>query len=339
MAALYDTPEYDDDGNIIGSRNDFQRSPLSEYMGANVDLAEAEETPPVKTRRPLRDPEAKAALAMFRTLSLSDLEGLPEPEWLVNGIVPADGLTTLYGAPGSTKSFCILDAALSIAAGLPFHGHAVKAGTGIYCVGEGLRGLRWRIESWKLAHPEADYELLEKNLIIVPHAPRLLDPSEQVMLHNTCKDVAEERGDLRLFIIDTWARSLTGGDENSAQDAGVAIDVCEKVRAETGATPFIVHHSGADGLRERGSTALRGASDCTLHMDRQEQSGIITLSQKKSKDSEPFAPMKFTLQQFGHSVVLKNVPAVLSMPNGYQPAQKTRADWAREAIERQGNPF
>lgn len=329
----YETPEYDDNGNIIGSHQVGGRSPLSEYMGEN---AKGPEDRPA--RRALRDPEAKAALATFRTLTLGDLEALPEPEWLVNGIIPADGLTTLYGAPGSTKSFCILDAALCIASGVPFHGHAVKAGTGVYCVGEGLRGLRWRIEAWKLAHPEADYDLLEKNLVIIPHAPRLLEPTEQVMLHNTCKEVAEDRGDLRLFIIDTWARSLTGGDENSAQDAGVAIDVCERVRAETGATPFIVHHSGADGLRERGSTALRGASDCTLHMHREETAGIVTLSQKKSKDSEPFTPMKFNLQQFGHSVVLRHLSANTGSVGYYQP-HKTRADWAREAAENRNNPF
>ena len=333
----YEELEYDDDGNIIGSHQVGARSPLSEYMGEN---AKGPEDRPAR-RSQLRDPEAKAALAMFRTLNLSDLDALPEPEWLVNGIIPADGLTTLYGAPGSTKSFCILDAALCIASGTPFHGHAVKAGSAIYCVGEGLRGMRWRIEAWKLAHPEADYDLLEKNLVIIPHAPRLLEPTEQVMLNNTCKELAEDRGDLRLFIIDTWARSLTGGDENSAQDAGVAIDVCEKVRAETGATPFVVHHSGADGLRERGSTALRGASDCTLHMHREETSGIITLSQKKSKDSEPFIPMKFNLQQYGHSVVLRHLTAAPSgAPVGYYTNnQKTRADWAREAQERANSPF
>lgn len=330
----YEKPEYDDNGNIIGSQQVSGRSPLSEYMGANAKGAEDR-----PLRRSLKDPEAKAALAMFRVLNLSDLDALPEPEWLVNGIIPADGLTTLYGAPGSTKSFFTLDAALCIASGTPFHGHAVKAGSAIYCVGEGLRGMRWRIEAWKLAHPEADYELLERNLIIIPHAPRLLDPTEQVMLNNTCKEVAEDRGNLRLFIIDTWARSLTGGDENSAQDAGVAIDVCEKVRAETGATPFVVHHSGADGLRERGSTALRGASDCTLHMHREETSGIITLAQKKSKDSEPFVPMKFNLQQYGHSVVLRNFAAAGSATQGLGYHAKSKEEWARDALERRNSPF
>ena len=308
--------------------NSSIKSPLAEYMGANVD----NDTETLSKRPPIRDAEARVALATFRTLSLSDLDTLPEPEWLVEGIIPADGLTTLFGAPGATKSFMILDAALSICAGIPFHGRAVSTGSSIYCVGEGLRGLRWRIEAWKLAHPEADAALLEKNLIIIPHAPRLLEPTEQTMLHNTCKELGEDRGNLKLFIIDTWARSLTGGDENSAQDAGVAIDMCERIRAETGATPFIVHHSGADGLRERGSTALRGASDCTLQMNREEMSGIITLQQKKSKDSEPFAPMKFNLQQFGHSVVLRHLSAgSTGMP--VRPYSKT---WAPDTG---GNPF
>lgn len=281
-------------------------------------------------RAVLRDPEALAALPSFRTLRVSNLDSLPEPAWLVNGIIPADGLTTLYGAPGSTKSFFILDAALSIASGTPFHGHATKQGMSIYCVGEGLRGLRWRVEAWRLAHPDVDFSLVEKNMVIIPHAPRLLDTTEQVMLQNTCREFSEDTGGLRLFIIDTWARSLTGGDENSAQDAGVAIDVCEKIRASTGATPFIVHHSGADGLRERGSTALRGASDCSLHMQREEASGVITLSQKKSKDSEPFAPMKFMLQQYGHSVVLRYLAAKGVNAYGVGYATKSKEDWARE---------
>jgi len=335
--------EYDDNGNIIGERGKFA-SPLSEYMGANVDLdddrAEQEEVV-VKSRRQLRDPEAKAAMPVFRTLSVDDLDNLPDPEWLVDGILPADALTTVYGAPGSTKSFFALDVACCVASGLPLNGRAVKQGVAMYCVGEGLRGLKWRIESWKLAHPTADFAALEENLIIVPHAVRLLEPNEQSMLLNTAKEISEER-DLRLFIIDTWARSLTGGDENSAQDAGVAIDVCEKVRTETGASPLVVHHSGADGMRERGSTALRGASDCTLHMQKEEASGVITLTCKKSKDSEPFSPIRFKLEAYGHSVVLNEV--VITYPAGqggsyYGGNQKTRSDWAREAVERNANPF
>jgi len=333
--------DYDDNGNIIGTRPKFA-SPLSEYMGANIDLAEQEEVPNVKSRRGnLKDPEARAALPVFRTLSLDDLDNLPDPEWLVNGILPADALTTLYGAPGSTKSFFALDLACCVASGEKYNGREVKQGVALYCVGEGLRGLKWRVEAWKLAHPDADFAALDANLIIVPHAVRLLESTEQSMLLNTAKEIAETR-DLRMFIIDTWARSLTGGDENSAQDAGVAIDVCERVRTETGASPFIVHHSGADGLRERGSTALRGASDCTLHMQREETSGVITLTCKKSKDSEPFSPIRFKLEPYGHSVILKEV--VISYPSGgngsyYGQQQRSRADWAREAAERNGNPF
>jgi hypothetical protein len=335
--------EYDDNGNIIGERGSFA-SPLGKYMGANVDLADADyaedEGVIVKSKRPLRDPEARAALPMFRTLTLSELENLPDPEWLVTDILPADALTTVYGAPGSTKSFLALDIACSIASGHTFHNKEVRQGKVIYCVGEGLRGMKWRVEAWKLAHPSADHQALDENLIIVPHAVRLLEKTEQEMLFNTAKELAEE-SELRMFIVDTWARSLTGGDENSAQDAGIAIDVCEKIRAETGASPLVVHHSGADGMRERGSTALRGASDCTLHMDKQEASGLITLTCKKSKDSEPFAPMRFMLRQYGHSVVLEEQVNIVPQTNGsyYGTQKKSRADWAREAAERSASPF
>jgi hypothetical protein len=248
----------------------------------------------------------------FDFLKLQDLAELPEPEWLIDRLLPADSFVTLYGPPGATKSFWALDAALSIAAGRKFHYREVKPGKVIYFVGEGLRGMRYRIEAWKAAHPDHDADRLEENFLVVPSPVKLLEKYDQSKLIAT----AEQLGEARLVVVDTWARALTGGDENSAGDAGVAIDVLEQVRRLTGATTLVVHHTGADGTRERGSTALRGASDCTLRMLRDDTSRLSVLSCMKSKDAEPFKPIVYRTPGFAHSVVLKenedqNVPPSL----------------------------
>jgi len=331
--------EYDDNGNVIGENQTFPTSHLSKYMGKNVDnldvFEEMENTTPKPQR--FRDPEANAAMPQFNTMALKDLENLPDPEWIVDGYIPADGMTTIFGAPGSTKSFFALYMAFCVASGAKFFGADVKMGKVLYVVGEGLRGMKWRIEALKLAHPEADLEALDNNLIILPKAVMLLDKMESTMLVNTAVQIAEENN-LRCFIIDTWARSLTGGDENSAQDVGNAIQLCETIRTKTGASPIIIHHTGADGQRERGSTALRGATDTTIQMNHRESEKVIEVICKKMKDGEPFQNLDLELKQFGHSVVLTKKETI-PFTYGFKPEIRDKQYWVNKAKADKEAPF
>ena len=334
---------YDDEGKTIGEEGRYSASPLGKFMGEKFDDVDWDNIePPVEEeeteqRKVIRDPEAMAAMPLFRTLSLQDLENLPEPEWIVNGILPADAMVTIFGAPGSTKSFWALALACCIASGTPFDGEIVKKGAVIYAVGEGLRGIKWRVEAWKLAHPDADMEALNKNLIILPRSVMLLDKVEAGMLLNTAEMVNEETP-LRAFIIDTWARALTGGEENSAKDTGIAISVCETVRAKTGASPIIVHHTGTEGTRERGSTALRGATDTSILMSQDEVTSTVTVMCKKMKDGEPFKPIKYSLKPYGHSIVLEPISGGSSSV-GYTPQVRDKDYWIKKAQADKDAPF
>jgi len=332
--------EINEFGDVIeeGAERTFSVSPLTKFMDDNIYDIDDEPVEVVEEpRRIIKDPEAHAAMPLFRTLTLSDLDNLKDPEWIISGILPADAMVTIVGPPGSTKTFWALHAACCIASGTKFNDAEVKKGKVIYCVGEGLRGIKLRIEAWKLANPNADMEALNNNLIIVPRAVMLLDKMEAGMLVNTAELVNED-GDLRAFIIDTWARSLTGGDENSAQDTGIAINVCETVRAKTGASPIIVHHTGADGQRERGSTALRGATDTTIMITYDEFQSQVTVACKKMKDGEPFKPLKYELKTFGHSIVLCPVaPGNYSV--GYNPQVRDKDYYMKKAIADKEAPF
>jgi len=331
---------YDDEGRITGSETEdaFVVKSAGEVLRDDYGWEVIdEESAPTPVKKKFRDPEASAAMPLFRTLTLDELENLPDPEWIIDGYVPADAMVTVFGAPGSTKSFWALDVACSIAAGEKFNNADVKKGKVIYCVGEGLRGMKWRIEAWKLAHPNADFAALAENLVLLPRAVMLLDKTEAAMLINTAESVHED-DTLRAFIIDTWARSLTGGDENSAQDVGVAINICETVRAKTGASPIIIHHTGADGSRERGSTALRGATDTTIQMAHSETDGIVTVTCKKMKDGEPFPAVRYNLKPYGHSIVLE--PVVSGGPYGtFVPPVRDKDYYIRKAQEKKDSPF
>jgi hypothetical protein len=278
---------------------------------------------------------------VFKTLNLFQIRDLPDPEWLVSRYLQADSFAVLYGAPGSSKSFWALDVAMSIATGIDFHGSEVKKGQVLMAAGEGLRGLKWRIEAWMMAHPEAEEADVLANLRIIPDVPHLLDERHSAMLLNTAEAMTEVQGadPLRLVIVDTWARAMVGGDENSQKDAGLAVNACERVRRLTGSSVLVVHHSGTEGTRERGSTALRGAADTSLMMTLEESSRISNVIVKKMKDGESGHSALYTLKPFGHSVVLTplgNGNTALGAP---QPAVRDRDYYARKAAEVKGSPF
>jgi RecA-family ATPase len=318
---------------------------LAPYMNGEDHLIEEDpyfidepEQDPFLTRMEqteILDPEAPET-PVYKTLSLGEIRDLPEPEWIANGWLQADSFAVLYGAPGSTKSFWALDLSLSIAAGIPFQGNPVKQGQVLMAAGEGLRGLKWRVESWMLAHPEADEQMILDNFRVIPCVPQLLSKDNVAMLLNTAERMAEdEENPLRLVVLDTWARGLVGGDENSQKDAGLAIDACERVRRSTGASILVVHHSGVEGTRERGSTALRGAADTSIMAQRDEVSKVITVTLKKMKDGESGAQSLYSLQQYAHSVVLK------PFGGSYTPPQEVRDRdyYARKASEAKRSPF
>jgi RecA-family ATPase len=243
----------------------------------------------------------QSAVRKFPTFTLRDLENLPTPSWLIDGVLPEDSFITLFGPPGATKSFWALDAALSIASGADFHGRPVEQGTVLYLVGEGLRGVAWRIQAWLAAHPEHDPEVLQKHFVIIPTTVRLLEGHEREMLRNTTEDI----DNLKLVVVDTWARALTGGDENSAGDAGTAIEALENIRRVHGNSSLVIHHTGNEGSRERGSTALRGASDTSMRMFHDPSNNLSKLECMKMKDGTKFPILQYRLEPKTESVVLR----------------------------------
>ena len=60
--------------------------------------------------------------------------------------------------------------------------------------------------------------------------------------------------DPALVVIDTLARSMGAGDENTAKDAAMFVRNCDLIREATGAHVMVIHHTGKD--EEEGRDAL-----------------------------------------------------------------------------------
>jgi hypothetical protein len=104
------------------------------------------------------------------------------------------------------------------------------------------------------------------------------------------------------------ARSMAGKDENSAQDMGTAIQALDWLREKEGCGVLVLHHSGVDGTRPRGSTALFGAADTLIRVEG--EGNMTKVSCEGQKDAMPFRPSHFQLKNTGPSVVLSRVSAM-----------------------------
>lgn len=235
----------------------------------------------------------------FPLLSYGDLLALPEPTWLVAGIIP-EGLAVLFGAPGTYKSFVALDWALCVATGRPWHGHAVEGGHVVYVAAEGAGGLARRVGAWAEHHGATVDDLGQIHFLA--QAVNLLDGDQVERTRKTLATLPEPPA---LLVVDTAARSMVGGDENSARDVGSFIAAVDEQRV---GTRLVVHHAGKGG-DERGSSALRGAADVMARVDRKEQSPRVELHcDKPPKDGEAWATITLDARQVARSLVMSVVP-------------------------------
>ena len=81
-------------------------------------------------------------------LTPEDLRALPDPEWVVQGILPLNSLAVLYGEPGKGKTFVALSIALSVATGQKWFDRKTAHGSVLYVAAEGLVGIRDRADAF-----------------------------------------------------------------------------------------------------------------------------------------------------------------------------------------------
>src|SRR4051812_31243433 len=98
---------------------------------------------------PPRKPNSHASSTPFPIVDLDDIDPGSEPPWLIEGILPANGLAVVFGLPKSGKSYLVADAALHVAMGRRWAGRDVLAGGVVYIAGEGVSGLKRRLATFR----------------------------------------------------------------------------------------------------------------------------------------------------------------------------------------------
>lgn len=214
-------------------------------------------------------------------LTMRELDGLPAPEWLVHGLIPEKSMIVPFGPPKSGKTFIVLSFCLHVAGDKEWFGHAVRGGGVVYIAGEGTGGLSLRLRAMRQAYGID----VDAPLWVVPKAVNFrLDGEVDGLIALVRKTVGDTP--LRIVVIDTLARAMPGADENSAQEVGLVIAGCDKVRDELQCAVIPVHHSGKDVAKgARGTSALRGAWDTALEIAGTGKQTTMTVVDQKEAEA------------------------------------------------------
>ncbi len=287
---------------------------------AELDILRNDRTPPPRERDarygisadPATEPDETSVGAQLRAQTIesrllrpSDVDQLEDPGWLIQRYIPAGGLATVFGRPGSYKTFLALDWACSVASGAWWNRNPVAQGAVLYVMAEGVGGLRRRKQAWETHHR---VQLDQFPLYWYPQPINLLDDEWSEGLATVAG-----RHHCRLVIIDTVARAMPGGDENASRDMGKLIAAADLTRTTTGGAVILVHHTPLDGSRLRGHSSLEGAVDTNIAVETDGTTIKITVD--KQKDAEPPDPLYLHPEQAVDSIVL----APGSAPAGHLP--------------------
>ncbi|MDT0387913.1 AAA family ATPase [Streptomyces dubilierae] len=242
-------------------------------------------------------------------LSRDDLDNMPGVEPLIKGVLNQRSIVWISGRYGTYKTFLALAWSCCIATGTPWEGREVGlTGPVVYVAAEGQSGLSGRLRAWEQTFNGGRRV---ENLITTRKG---MDPRKPKQMAKLTRKI--KKAGAVLVVFDTLHRCCPGMDENSAKEVGEAFGALERIKDETGCAVAVLHHTGYEGKRARGSSSQEDDADDAYVIERQDDGeGPRTLTRTKSKEG----PHGQT-----YSLVLKNVDPFDA--DGDSPAYVTLAD-------------
>jgi len=257
-------------------------------------------------------PEHSAPPAPLKFLSYDDMISLPDPEWLVDGLIAFETSALLFGKSNSFKSFLAIDIAASVATGTPWHG--VKTGGSefqgaplevVYVATEGAHGVaKQRIPGWMEAHG-IDHKT-RQFLRLYPQEIALDDDKAVDELILSCArnfNAADPDAwsdpsySCRLIVIDIFGASMMG-PETSDETARAWVRNINRIMREVNCAVLTVAHTGwADDTRARMHTHFWGSFDTRLKAEGDKDSMTTVLTVDRHKDADSSGQWGFRLEK------------------------------------------
>ena len=192
----------------------------------------------------------------FAPLSLTELFALelPEPEWVVDGILPLGSATLLSAREKAGKGLLTIDLCASVALDEPFLDRAVRGGPAVYCAAEeNVRDVRDRIAARLGDRRDAPLYVLPLDGSTGDRL-KLDDPEALQRLWGMVEAIAPV-----VVVLDTL-RELHDGQEDSSDEMAPLLRPVRQLAHQANTAVVVNHHQNRGGTF-RGSTAIRAAFD------------------------------------------------------------------------------
>ena len=243
---------------------------------------------------------------------------------LVQGLLPEKALTAMIGASNTGKSALAVDLSVAVATGRSFRGLRVRQCAVLYVAGEGAHGLSNRIaallQTGKLSS-DAPFGVVTESVDLCS------SPNDASRVIAACAALEIKTSlPVGLVVIDTVARAMNGGDENSVVDMGRFLANADSIKNNTGATVLLIHHAGKDASKgARGHSSFRAALDTEITVEG--AANPRTVSVTKQRDLAPLEPFAFNLipVALGTNTYGEAVSAVVVEHSEMQTAHRLKA--------------
>ena len=252
----------------------------------------------------------------FTLHTRAGINDIPEPQWIVKGLLYEDAYAIMYAPEEHYKTFIALDIALSVATGgkadRPAHFGSediTEAHPVLYMTGEGLGGIKRRVAAWEKVH-NGGKEI--GNFWLLNPTPRLLQDSPDQLA-----DFLASAAPFKLIVIDTISRVMQGLNDGEQQHATAFTGLVDELRkVAPGCSVLALHHVLKDGKTIRGSRAFSADADITLPVE--DKSGLsVSMRVEKMKDGEPRPPMRWGLQKAS----IEDKTTLVTVPPAEEQAQ------------------
>lgn len=201
---------------------------------------------------------------------------------LVEDVLTKHGVSVVYGASNSGKTFFAIDLAASVARGTMWNGKNTRRAGVLYLATESPSSVRNRISAYMAHH---DIDMLD---VFVAAKPINLFESD-ADVDRVVTEISYIRQtfdcEIGLIIGDTMARIAAGANENAGEDMGVVMANADKLCRATSCAFMWIHHSGKDEAKgARGWSGIRAHIDTEIEIKDADDDGVHSAEITKQRD-------------------------------------------------------
>lgn len=267
------------------------KTAAGEFGALDIDIGEPPASVLALSQRKLEEAQDRVRLdRRRRLLSYDDMAAMPEPEWLVEGVIQKRSAALLFGKSNTFKSFLAIDLACSVTTARPWHGRAICAGRVLVVATEGANGVgRLRVPGW-FNHYSVD-TADRRNIHLLPAEISLDNPADVRWLIGAMSDI----GPFALVVLDIFGGTMSGSDIEDTT-ARLWVRAVQRIIAETGAAVLTVAHTGwHDETRARMHTHFWGSFDSRLRIEGDKDKLTTCMHVERHKDADSTGSWGFSL--------------------------------------------